>query len=227
MAYFWEQQLHDIREQVVMMSGLTERNFALSMRALIERDDKLADTAEAEDSQIDHLEMRIDEMVVIFISTHGAIAKDTRFVLAASKISSNLERIADEATTIARRARDLNSEPILKPLTDIPMMAITAQEMLRDSITAFIEKDSDLAVEIIGRDRTVDDIYKQLIREMTDNMMGDPKCVPRALNLMTVAKAIERIADHATNIAEEVYYLYRAEDIRHDLSLKQHPGAAV
>src|SRR4051812_16531662 len=142
MAQFWEQQLHAIREQVVMMSGLTERNLSLAMRALVERDDKLADMAEAEDSQIDHLEMEIDDMVVTFISTHGAMAGDTRFVLAASKISSNLERIADEATTIARRARELSSEPLLKPLIDIPIMATTAQEMLRDSITAFIEREA-------------------------------------------------------------------------------------
>src|SRR3954469_6675811 len=221
MAQFWEQQLHEIREQVVMMSGLTERNLGLAMRALTERDDKLADLTEAEDSQIDGLEMRIDEMVVTFISTHGSAAGDTRFVLAASKISSNLERIADEATTIARRARKLNAEPPLKPLVDLPVIATTAQEMLRDSITAFIQKESDLAVEIIGRDRTVDDIYRSIVRELTKCMTDDPKAITRALDLMTVAKAIERVADHATNIAEEVYYLYRAQDIRHDLSLKE------
>ena len=224
MAHFWEQQLHAIREEVVMMSGLTERNVALAMRALTERDDKLADLVESEDSQIDNLEMRVDEMVVTFISTHGAIASDTRFVLAASKISSNLERIADEATTIARRARELNYEPLLKPLIDIPMMATEAQEMLRDSITAFIQKDADLAIEIIGRDRTVDDIYKGLVRELTIFMTNDAKTITRALKLMTVAKAIERVADHATNIAEEVYYLFRGQDIRHDLSLKEKVG---
>jgi phosphate transport system protein len=221
MALFWELQLHAIREQVVMMSGLTERNLSLAMRALIERDDKLADLTEAEDSQIDSLEMRIDEMVVTFISTHGSAAGDTRFVLAASKISSNLERIADEATTIARRARKLNAEPPLKPLVDLPVIATTAQEMLRDSITAFIQKESDLAVEIIGRDRTVDDIYRSIVRDLTAYMTNDPKAITRALDLMTVAKAIERVADHATNIAEEVYYLNRAQDIRHDLSLKE------
>ena len=204
-----------------MMSGLTERNLSLAMRALVERDDKLADLTEAEDSQIDSLEMRIDEMVVTFISTHGSAAGDTRFVLAASKISSNLERIADEATTIARRARKLNAEPPLKPIVDLPVIATTAREMLRDSITAFIQKESDLAVEIIGRDRTVDDIYRSIVRELTAYMTNDPKAITRSLDLMTVAKAIERVADHATNIAEEVYYLYRAQDIRHDLSLKE------
>src|SRR4051794_10933236 len=202
MAQFWEQQLHAIREQVVMMSGLTERNLALAMRGLVERDDKLADMAEAGDSRIDHLEMGIDDMVVTFFSTHGAMAGDTRFVLAASKISSNLERIADEATTIARRARELNSEPLLKPLIDIPIMATTAQEMLRAAINALISHQPELAVEIIARDKTVDDIYKQLVRELTKYMGDDPKNISRALNLLTVAKSLERVADHATNIAE-------------------------
>ncbi len=206
-----------------MMSGLTERNLALAMRALVERDDKLSDTVEAEDSEIDQLEIHVDDMVVTFISTHGSVASDTRFVLTASKIASNLERIADEATTIARRARELNTEPLLKPLIDIPIMAETAQEMLREGIAAFVEQKPDLTVDIIARDRTVDDIYKQLVRELTTYMIESPKTITRALNLMTVAKALERVADHATNIAEEVFYLYKGKDIRHDHALKGKP----
>jgi phosphate transport system protein len=220
---FWEQQLHAIREQVLMMCGLTERNLSMAMRALVERDDKLADLVEAEDSEIDQLEITIDDMVVTFISTHGVAASDTRFVLTASKIASNLERIADEATTIARRARKLNGEPLLKPLIDIPLMATTAQEMLRAAIDAFVERQPEQAVEIIARDKTVDDIYKNLVRELTTYMSADGKTIPRALNLMTVAKALERVADHTTNIAEEVFYLYSGRDIRHDLSLKRRP----
>ncbi len=217
---FWELQLADIREQLLMMSGLTERNFAMAMRALVERDDKLAETVERDDNEIDQLEVLIDEKVVTFISTHGAVAKDCRFVLTASKISSNLERIADEATTIARRARELNAEPLLKPLIDIPLMAETAQGMLRDSITAFVDGNAELAIEIVGRDKSVDSIHKQLARELTSYMIENPKTITRALRLMTVAKAIERIADHATNIAEEVFYLYKGKDIRHIAELK-------
>jgi phosphate transport system protein len=217
---FWEQQLTDIREQLLMMSGLTERNFTTAMRALVERDDKLADAVERDDNEVDQLEIQIDEMVVRFISTHGAVAKDCRFVLTASKISSNLERIADEATTIARRARELNTEPLLKPLIDIPLMAETAQGMLRESITAFVDANPELAIEIIARDKTVDSVNKQVARELTSFMIEDPKTITRALNLMTVAKCIERVADHATNIAEEVFYLFKGEDIRHDQTLK-------
>jgi phosphate transport system protein len=223
MSLFWEQQLADIREQLLMMSGLTERNLSLAMRALVERDGKLCDVVEAEDTQIDQLEIQIDEMVITYMATHGPIARDCRLMLTASKISNNLERIADQATKIARRARELNTEPLLKPLIDIPLMADIAQEMLRDSITAFVDGNNELAVEIIARDKSVDSINKQLARELTSYMIENPKTITRALNLMTVSAAIERVADHATNIAEEVFYLNRGEDIRHDLSLKQAP----
>jgi len=224
MSQFWEQHLIDIREQLLRMSGLTERNLALAMRALMERDDKLCDTVEADDSEIDQLEIQIDEMVITYMATHGPVAKDCRLLLSASKISNNLERIADQATKIVRRARELNTEPLLKPLIDIPLMADIAQEMLRDSITAFVDANHELAVEIVARDRSVDSINKQLERELTGYMTEDPKFITRALNLMTVARAIERVADHATNIAEEVFYLYTAQDIRHEPARKQPPG---
>ena len=221
MSQFWEQHLVNIREQLLLMSGLTERNLSLAMRALVERDDKLCATVEAEDTPIDELEIHIDEMVITYMATHGPVARDCRLMLTASKISSNLERIADQAVKIARRARELNHEPLLKPLIDIPIMAATAQEMLRDSITAFVDGNSELAVEIIARDKSVDAINKQLARELTSFMIENPKTITRALNLMTVAQAIERVADHATNIAEEVFYLNRGEDIRHEPSFKQ------
>ncbi len=220
MTHFWEQQLNEIRETLLMMSGLTERNLALSIRALVDRDDKLCDAVEAEDNQIDQLEIQVDEMVVGYMATHGPIAKDCRLMLTGSKISNNLERIADQATKIARRARDLNSEPLLQPLIDIPLMGEIAQEMLRDSITAFVDANVELAVEIVARDRSVDSINKQIHRELTTNMIDDPRTITRALHLMTVAKAIERVADHCTNIAEEVFYLCKGEDIRHDQTLK-------
>jgi phosphate transport system protein len=224
MSQFWEQHLTDIREQLLRMSGLTERNLALSMRALVERNDQLCDAVEAADEQVDQLEVQIDEMVLIYMATHGPVAGDCRLLLTASKISNNLERIADEATKIARRARDLNMAPLLQPLIDIPIMADIAQEMLRDSITAFVDGNHELAVEIIARDQSVDSINKQVEKELTELMGINPKAVGRALHLLTVARAVERVADHATNIAEEVFYLYQAKDIRHDPSRKGNPA---
>lgn len=225
MSQYWEQQLNEIREILLLMSSLTERNLGLAMRALEERDDQLCDTVETEDSQIDELEIQVDEKVVAYMATHGPIAKDCRLMLTASKISNNLERIADQATKIARRARDLNTEPLLRPLIDIPVMAETAQEMLRDSITCFVDQNVDLAIEIIARDKSVDSINKQIHRELTAEMIANPATITRALNLMTIAKAIERVADHCTNIAEEVFYLYKGQDIRHDHTLKGPPPA--
>jgi phosphate transport system protein len=139
-------------------------------------------------------------------------------MLVASKISSNLERIGDSAVTIVRRSLELNREPLLKPLIDIPRMAQIAESMLRDSITALVDHKPELAQEIVRRDKEVDNINKQLARELTTFMLEDPKTITRAMNLTLVARSLERIADHAKNIAEEVYYLHHAIDIRHERS---------
>jgi phosphate transport system protein len=210
-----DQHLAKIREQLLMMASLVDRNLNLAMRALVERDDSLADLAESEDGQIDQMEITIDEMVVTFMATHGPIAQDCRFMLVTSKISNNLERIADQAVSIARRARELNTQPLLKPLIDIPRMAQMAQEMLRDALNALVEKRPETTLEIKQRDKAVDEINRQIARELTSYMLENPATITRALNLMLVARCIERIADHAKNIAEEVHFLYRAQDIRH------------
>ncbi len=210
------EQIANIRETLLLMASLANRNLSLAMRALVERDEKLAASVEAEDSQLDELEISVDELVINHMATHAPVATDCRFMLVASKISSNLERIADQAVSIARRSLELNKEPLLKPLIDIPRMAQIAEGMLRDSVTALIERKPELAQEIIKRDKEVDAINKQLARELTSFMLEDPTTITRALNLTIVARCLERIADHCKNIAEEVYYLYQAIDIRHD-----------
>jgi phosphate transport system protein len=215
MSHPFESELARIRESVLMMSSLTERNLSLAMRAFMDRDNQLADAAEAEDSEIDQLEVAVDELVVTYMATHGPMARDCRLMITASKISNNLERIADQATTIARRSRLLNNEPPLAPLIDIPEMAVLAQKMLHDSITSFVEGKFELAEAIIPRDKEVDVLNKRVAEELIELMMQSPDNVTRAVNLLTVAKAIERAADHAQNIAEEVFFLYRGEDIRH------------
>jgi phosphate transport system protein len=197
------------------MHSLVAHVVADAMRALVERDDTLADKVEDTDSQIDELEIAIDEQVIAYMATRGPVATDCRFMLCASKISSNLERIADESTTIVRRTKQLNREPLLKALIDIPLMGDIAQEMLRDGMAAYLDGNTETAIEIIARDRSVDAIYRQLVRELTACMSDDPKTITRCLHLMTIAKSIERIADHASNIAEDVHYLYSGRDIRH------------
>ena len=210
------EQIANIRQTLLMMASLANRNLALAIRALVERDEKIAAAVEAEDSQLDELEVAIDELVINHMATHAPVATDCRFMLVASKISSNLERIADQATAIARRSIELNKEPLLKPLIDIPRMAQIAESMLRDGITALIDRRPELAQEIIKRDKEVDQINKQLARELTSFMLEDPSTITRALNLTIVARCLERVADHCKNIAEEVYYLYQAVDIRHE-----------
>ena len=212
------EQIAQIRETLLMMASLADRNLALAMRALVERDEKLAAVVEAEDSQLDQLEISVDDLVINHMATHAPVATDCRFMLVASKISSNLERIGDSAVTIVRRSLELNREPLLKPLIDIPRMAQIAESMLRDSITALVDRKPELAQEIVRRDKEVDNINKQLARELTTFMLEDPKTITRAMNLTLVARSLERIADHAKNIAEEVYYLYHAIDIRHERS---------
>lgn len=215
MSLYWEQHLQEIREQLLMMGSLVERNLGQSARALMERDDALANLVEEEDSEVDELEKRIDELVITYISTHGPMARDCRFLITASKISSELERIADQATTIARRARDLNKHVPLKSLSNIPVMVEEVQEMLRQSIKAFVDRDTDLALEVIGRDKLVDSEYKETARDVEAAIISNPETTGRELHLLTVAKALERAGDHATNIAEEVFYLYKGQDIRH------------
>jgi len=210
------EQIANIRQTLLMMASLADRNLALAMRALVERDEKLAASVESEDSQLDELEVTIDELVINHMATHAPVATDCRFMLVASKISSNLERIADQSTAIARRSLELNKEPLLKPLIDIPRMAEIAEGMLRDSIPALIDRRIELAQEVVKRDKEVDQINKQLARELTSFMLEDPSTITRALNLTIVARCLERVADHCKNIAEEVYYLYAAVDIRHE-----------
>ena len=216
MSHPFEAQLAHIRETLLLMSTLTDRNLSLAVRAVTERDDQLADRVEATDSEIDHLEVMVDDLVVTYMSTHGPMARDSRLMLIASKISSNLERIADQATTIARRARELNKEPQLVEVTDIPLMAAMAQELLHEAITSFVEARYELAQNIIPQDKEIDELNRRIARKLIALMIENPASVTRAVNLMTIAKAIERAADHIQNIAEEVFYLYKGEDIRHE-----------
>jgi phosphate transport system protein len=213
--------LQKLREMLLMMSSIADRNLTMALSGLVDRDDKKAETVLSEDSQLDQLEIDIDEQVVTFMATHGPIATACRLMLATSKMSSNLETIGDQAVTIARRTKILNAEPQLKPLIDIPRMARIAIEMMRASTDAFVDFQPDKALEVIKRDKEVDEINRQLERELTSYMVENPNTITRALNLMLVARSIERAADCAKSNAEEVYFLLTAKDIRHDKSIRE------
>ena len=207
-------EINDLNELLLTMASRTETAINTASRALLERDDELANQVENDDQLIDRFEMEIDELAIRLLA-QAPKAWDLRFITVAIKIGSDLERIGDEATTIARRTRELNQEPPLKDYIDIPQMVSKAMEMMDQALKAFVNSDSESARAVIPQDRTVDLLNKQLHRELSSYMVENPQNIGRCLNLMVISKCIERIADHAKNIAEFAVYLNEAEDIRH------------
>ena len=203
-----------LKEKLLTMSSLAASSVSNAVKALVERNDDLARQVEQADDQLDALEIELDELAIVLLS-RGPVATDLRMISVAMKITHNLERVGDEATTIARRAVDLNKEPQLKPYVDIPRMATMALEMLNDGLEAFVSRDSARARAVLPRDKDVDALHKQLQRELITFMLEQPNTITRCLHLMQVSKRLERIADHATNIAEEVVFLHEGRDIRH------------
>ncbi len=211
----FDQELADLKENLLRMAGFTEQSVAQALKALVQRDDTLAKKVDADDAVLDKLEIDIDGRSIKLLSLRQPAATDLRFIAMAMRLSGELERIGDQAVNIAHRAEELNREPLLKPLVDIPRMADHAQGMIHDSLDAFVYAKPDLARAIIKRDEKVDLLNRQLHRELTSFMIEDPHTITRCLNLMSVAHNLERIADHATNIAEDIVYLYEGRDIRH------------
>ncbi|MBI5397245.1 MAG: phosphate signaling complex protein PhoU [Verrucomicrobia bacterium] len=218
MELHFDQELGALKDTLLRMSSLAEQALAQALKALVQRDDALARQVVADDSALDRLEVEVDERSIQLIALRQPKARDLRMVIMAMKISTDLERIGDQAADIAKRAIELNKEPLLKPLVDIPRMGEIAQGMIRDALDAFVYAKPDLARQVIARDEELDGLNKQLHRELTSFMVEQPPTITRALHLMTIARKLERIGDHATNIAEDIVYLYEARDIRH-----QHP----
>ncbi len=200
------------------MAEHAEAAVRFAIKALLDRDDALARKMKEDDQVLDQLEIEVDERAVRLLAQAPA---DLRFITTAMKISHDLERVGDEATTICRRAIDLNQEPQLKPYVDIPRMAMLAIEMLKESMESFAERLPARARAVIPRDKEVDALNKQLHRELASYMVENSNAITRCLYLMTISKSLERIADHATNIAEEVVYLCEGHDIRHDPQIKR------
>lgn len=213
-VHHFDQELTALKEKLITMGSHAEAAVRRSMKALVDRDDSLARDAKEQDGILDDLEIEIDDMAITLLSK-APLASDLRLVTVAMKISHNLERVGDEATTIARRALELNAVPQLKPYVDIPKMADLALDMLKQSLDAFVTKDTARARAVIPRDKEVDALNKQLHRELAGFMVEDPSNITRALNLMVISKSLERIADHAKNVAEEVVFVYEGRDIRH------------
>jgi len=209
------EELGHLKEMLVKMAALVESAIQNGVQSLVERESDLARGVIGGDHKVNSLDVQIDEECIRLLALKQPMGKDLRFITTAMKITSDLERIGDNAVNIAERALELNEEPLLKPYIDIPRMSRIARGMVRDTINAFINEDTQLAKDVIMRDDEVDDLNEMVWKELMFIMTQDPSTVSRAVKITYVSKYIERIADHATNIAETVIYMVEGKIIRH------------
>jgi phosphate transport system protein len=214
MQTHFEKELSDLKEMLLTMASHAETAVKQAVEALTTRDQELARSVKEKDVILDRFEVQVDD-VSIHLLAKAPLATDLRLITVAMKISQNLERVGDEACKIANRARDLSQEPPLRLVVEIPRMAQLALGMLKSALDAFVNEDPAAARVLIPQDKEVDLLNKMAYRQLADQMIQDPQTITRCLNLMVVSKSLERIADHATNVAEEVVYLCEAQDIRH------------
>lgn len=214
MTLHFEQELERLKKTLLTMASHAEGVVSSAVRSMMERNDDLARQVQIADNEIDRYEMEVDEQAIQLLAK-APLAIDLRFITVAMKISHDLERVGDEATTISRRSVELNREPKLREDVEIPRMASIAVSMLKDALDSFIERNPVKARAIIPLDKEVDQLNKRVHKDLTIRMTQCPAIITRSLNLMVISKSIERIADHAANIAEEVVYLCEARDIRH------------
>jgi phosphate transport system protein len=215
MAIQKEQDLEALKERVLKMGGFVEESIRKSVTALVERDRDLAIGVIDGDAIVNNFDVEIEEECIRFLAIWQPTGSNLRFVTTAIKIITDLERMGDLAVDICERAIELNEEPPLKPYIDIPRMAEAAQKMLKDSLDSFVARDADLAMSVCAADDFVDNLNQQIFNELLMYMLKDPKNIARAVRLTYITKYLERIADHATNIAEMVVYMVKGKVIRH------------
>lgn len=211
----FQRELNSLKSELLRMAGLAERAIRNAVEALVKRDTALAEKTIAEDEQINQEELLIDDWCLRLLALHQPLAADLRFITSAMRINAELERIGDQAVNIAERVLSLNQEPQLKPYIDIPRMAEITQSMVKDVLDAFVNGDSQLARSVCERDDQVDGLNNQVFRELLTYMMADSKTITRGVHLIIVSRCLERIADHATNIAEGVIFMAKALVIKH------------
>ncbi|HEX9478638.1 MAG TPA: phosphate signaling complex protein PhoU [Methylomirabilota bacterium] len=218
MTRHFHEELEALKQTLLAMGGLVEDQIRRVMRALLERDDVMAQEVIERDRQVNTYDVEVDEQCVSLLALHQPAAGDLRFITTAMKIVTDLERIGDQAVNIAQRVLELNREPQLKPYIDLPRMAEKAQRMVKESLDAFVARDTALARQVCGKDAEVDALKEQIFRELLTFMMEDPRTIPRAIRVILISRFMERVADHATNIAEMVVYLVEGKMVRHTLA---------
>jgi phosphate transport system protein len=211
-------ELDVLKQTLLAMGALVEDQIRRVMHALLERDDVLARDVIERDQRVNAYDVEIDEKCVELLALHQPAAVDLRVIMTAIKIVTDLERIGDQAVNIAQRALELHTEPQLKPYVDLPRMAERAQRMVKESLDAFVNRDTELARRVCAADAEVDGLKEQIFRELLTFMMQDPRTIPRAMRLILISRFMERIADHATNIAEMVIYMVEGKLVRHTLA---------
>jgi phosphate transport system protein len=211
----FDEELAELKATLVRMAGLVEDQIDRALAALVKRDSDQARQVIERDHKVNALDVEIDDECVQLLALHQPAARDLRLVTTAMKISTELERISDLAENVSERTIELNEEPQLKPYIDIPRMGAIARMMVKESIDAFVKYDSALARKVLTDDDLVDDLMEQVFRELLSFMLENPSTITRAIRLSFIAKYLERIADHATNIAELVVYLVEGKIIRH------------
>jgi phosphate transport system protein len=215
MERHFDEELNNLKRNILKMASLVDESIDKAIRALVERKEELALEVENQDSAIDMLEIEIDMLCLDLLARRQPIAIDLRFIASVMKINSDLERIGDLAANIGHKTQILLKYPLLKPLIDIPKMGDLIRGMLKDSITALVEKNSELARNITTRDTLVDDLYVQVFREVLTHMMEDNENIKTGIELILVAKHLERMADHITNVAEDIVYMVEGKTIKH------------
>jgi phosphate transport system protein len=211
----YTEQLAGLKELVLRMGGITEAMTKRVTQALVQRNADLLPGVRTMETQVNQMHVEIDEACLEIIALRQPAATDLRFIAAAMKIIVDMERIGDLAINIAQNTERLLAVPPLKPLIDIPRMAEIAQEMLKDALDAFVNGDDELAQRTVLRDDAVDQLKDQVFRELLTYMTSDPSTIPRAMDLILVSRHLERIADHATNVCEDVIFMVKGKDIRH------------
>jgi phosphate transport system protein len=211
-------ELNFLRQSILIMGGKVELMIADSVKSLVDRDTALAERTIALDHEVNTAEVSIDEHCLELLALRQPVGRDLRFITIALKIVTDLERIGDQCANIAKRVRELNSEPPLKPYIDIPRMAHWAEIMVKEALDAFVLGDADLAVKVCKNDSFVDDLNSQIQRELLTFMIEDPTTISRAMKLNYISKSLERVADHATNVAEMVIFMVKGKDIRHTIA---------
>ena len=205
----YEEELKSLRDRIIQMGGLVEDQIDRSIKALVDREAALAESVIERDAEVNQMDADIDELCVRLIALHQPAAKDLRFVTTALKITTDLERIGDISVNISERSLELIREAPLKPYIDIPRMAEISRRMISESLNAFVHEDTTLALKVCQDDQEIDDLNEQIFRETISYMITDPRTINRVMKITFVSKYLERIADHATNIAEMVIFLVR------------------